>query len=242
MPDILRRHKYALNRILIPAARILSPEFNAVYVLLTGSHVELLRNLLDYANRETTFVDEYHDDYYTTPDSTDWDLLQLIIAELEHTLMAIDVGFYDAYVSLRDQKAQNIAAGTFTSGAWRTRDINDEQADAKGICTISSNQITLAPGTYRCLISCPAFGVNRHQTRLQNVSDAATLLTGSSEYTRATDYVANRSFVSGLFALADTKVLEVQHRCETTRATNGLGIQSNFTDEVYTLVELWREL
>ena len=85
MSDPLRRHKYAFNRILIPAGRVLSPEFNAMYVLLTGSHVELLRNLVAYATRETTFVDEYHDGYYLSPDTTDWDSLRAIVA-LEYSL------------------------------------------------------------------------------------------------------------------------------------------------------------
>lgn len=241
MPDILKRHKYAVNRILIPAARILSPEFNAAYLYLTGSHIELLRNLLDYANRETTFVDEYHDTYYYSPDDTDWDSIRAIVAQLEEILMLVEMGYYNAYVCVRDVKAPNVHGGTFTAGAWRTRDITEEQADSGSICSIASNQITLEPGTYRCAISCPAMAVNKHQTRLQNISDTDTLLLGTLEYARASSVVKNRSFIVGQFTLANEKTLEIQHNAQTTVSTNGFGNGAGFDDCVYTVAEFWRE-
>lgn len=89
MTDVLRRHKYAVNRILIPTARILSPEFNAAYLFLTGAHIELLRNLVDYANRETSFVTTYEDGYYLSPTSGEWDAIGAIVAELEEILMGV---------------------------------------------------------------------------------------------------------------------------------------------------------
>ena len=56
------------------------------------------------------------------------------------------------YVKVSDVKAYNAYGGTFTQGAWRTRDINTEDSDASSICSINSNQITLAAGTYICSI------------------------------------------------------------------------------------------
>lgn len=241
MPDILRRHKYAVNRILIPAARILSPEFNAIVVFLTGSHVEILRNLLAYATRENTFVDEYHNEYYLSPDSEDWDSISAIVAELEYMLMTIVLGYYDAYCCVRDQKAQSVHGGTFTSGAWRTRDINDEQADPQGICSIASNQITLAPGTYRCAIHCPAMHVSGHQARLYNITDTAVILLGTSGYAFSTDDDNIPSWIYGRFTLAAQKTLEIQHRSIGTRSNYGFGYAANLADELYTIAEFWRE-
>ena len=40
------------------------------------------------------------------------------------------------------QNTSNTDAGTFTSGAWRTRDLNAEISDPDGIVTLSSNQFT----------------------------------------------------------------------------------------------------
>lgn len=113
MSDPLRRHKYAVNRILIPAARILSPEFNALYVLLSGSHVEILRNLLDYANRRETFVGEYATGHYFDPGDNDWDSIQAIVAELEEILMGngnVQFGFSDTWYEWKSE--DSLGGGT----------------------------------------------------------------------------------------------------------------------------------
>lgn len=153
---------------------------------------------------------------------------------------------YNAYVCLRDKKAQGTHGGTFNADAWRTRAINEEQADPKNICTLAANRITLAAGTYRCLISCPAILVNRHQTRLYNVTDVATVLVGTSAHARVVppdeSSPQTRSFVVGRFTIAADKLLEVQHRCQTSRADWGFGVSSNWTDEIYTTIEFWREI
>jgi len=53
------------------------------------------------------------------------------------------------------------------------------------------------------------------------------------------DNTATRSFGSGRFTLAGTAVLEVQHRCGTTRATDGWGLANNFAViEVYSQIEI----
>ena len=151
-------------------------------------------------------------------------------------------GLYDAYVCIADEKAQNTNGGTFTSGAWRTRDLNTERADTAGIASLASNQITLPAGTYRAMIMCPTEYVNKHQARLYNITGAAVLLTGMSSRALNTS-VGNTShaIIQGRFTLAVESVLEVQHRCETTNNTYGFGPAVNFTTEVYTVAEFWRE-
>lgn len=150
-------------------------------------------------------------------------------------------GFYDAYICVQDEKAQNTSGGTFTSNAWRTRDINEKQADTANICSITSNQITLAAGTYRCLISAPARRVNKHQTRLYNATDATAILTGTPETSNNTDNTQTRSFIAGRFTLSAQKTLEVQHYCTTTANNDGFGLATNSTTEIYTIAEFWRE-
>jgi len=149
---------------------------------------------------------------------------------------------YDAYVCLRDLKPQNTTSGTFTAGDWRTRDLTDEQADTADICALAANQFTLPAGTYHCSISCPAFKVNNHQARLYNVTDDTTILLGTSERSYGTDQTATRSHILGRFTLAAEKTIQVQHRCSYTCAGDGFGWQCNFTDEIYTVAEFWREL
>ncbi|MBI5671126.1 MAG: hypothetical protein HZC41_24280 [Chloroflexi bacterium] len=145
------------------------------------------------------------------------------------------------YILLRDEKPAGTDGGTFTAGAWQTRDLNNRVVDTGGYAALAANQITLAAGTYRCRIQCPAYGVNKHQARLYNLTNAATLLVGSSQRNPSTGNQTIPSIIVGRFTLASAKVLEVQHRCETTLATTGLGIAAGFDTEIYTLAEFWKE-
>lgn len=152
-----------------------------------------------------------------------------------------EVEMYDAYICLRDVKGLGQAGGTFTSDAWRTRTLNNEQADTKDICSLAANQFTLPAGSYHCSISCPAYEVANHQTRLQNITTAATLLLGSVEYARDGYRHQTRSFIVGRFTLAAENTLEVQHRCGNSETNVGFGYPFGRTNEVYTLVEIRRE-
>lgn len=159
------------------------------------------------------------------------------------TLANILALFNSNYLQYRDQKAQNTAGGTFTSGAWQTRDLTTEVSDVGGFGALSSNQITLAAGTYLIRASAPGWKVNRHQLRLQNVTDASTVLIGQGTYTfdnGAGDGSQSLATLQGLFTIAASKALELQHQCQTTVATKGFGVEANFTTEVYAVVELWK--
>lgn len=158
------------------------------------------------------------------------------------TLNSAILGSGAAYLQYREQQAQNTSGGTFTSGAWRTRVLNTEVSDVGGYGTLASNQITLAAGTYYIRATTPAFAVEVHQTRLQNVTDGSTVLTGTPGYTASGvgAVAVTHSFVSGIFTIAASKALELQHQCSSTKTTNGFGVAANFTTEVYTVVELWK--
>jgi len=149
---------------------------------------------------------------------------------------------YDAYVCLRDQKGQNTSGGDFTAGAWQTRDLNDEHADPEGICVLLANQFTLAAGTYRAIISCPAYRVNGHQARLLNVTGPTVLLVGTSERAYADSRTTARSCIVGRFTIEADQTLEVQHRCRQTFAGEGFGWPCNLAPEIYTVAEFWREI
>jgi hypothetical protein len=147
------------------------------------------------------------------------------------------------YLQYRDEKAQNTTGGTFTSGAWRTRTLNTEVTDVGGYGSLSSNQITLSSGTYKIYAIAPAYAVDRHQIRLQNVTDATTILVGTSCFSyhnSGSGFDSNLSVIQGVFTIGASKALEIQHQCQTTQSGDGLGVAANFTTEVYTVVELWK--
>lgn len=144
------------------------------------------------------------------------------------------------YIRLHDLKADGVDGGDFTAGAWRTRDVVEEQ-DLGGHCSVAANVITLAAGTYDCFIRCPCFFVNQHQSRLYNTSDSSLVVLGSSGYAASAHSVANDSFIRGRFVLAASKNLEIQHRCDDTQNGNGLGVGNVWAgDEIYTVAEFWK--
>ena len=87
MSEVERRRKYVGTRALIETDRILTPSFADGVLYFTGAQVELMRNLMQYANEIETYVSEYESGYYMIPDASDWDDLQAIVADLEETLM-----------------------------------------------------------------------------------------------------------------------------------------------------------
>jgi hypothetical protein len=140
-----------------------------------------------------------------------------------------------------DQKAQNTQGGTFTSAAWRTRDINTTVGN-NGItgASIASNQITLPAGTYLIQGSAPAYDVNQHITRFYNITDSAVAINGGASYVDALDTVVTHSFFSGVVTITATKVFEVQHQAAATSATSGFGIASLLAAEVYTQITIMK--
>lgn len=144
------------------------------------------------------------------------------------------------YAILQDQKAQNTAGGTFTSGAWQTRVLNTEVSDTSSIVTIASNQFTPISGTYLIRVWAPCRAVDRHQARLQNATAATTTAYGTGGYSpnSGTGDSPSPSIIETVFTANGTDAYEIQHRCATTVATNGFGVEANLGTEVYTSVVL----
>ena len=135
---------------------------------------------------------------------------------------------FTSVAAFSDQKAANTQGGTFTSGAWRTRDLNTT-VGTNGIsgASIASNQLTLPAGTYLIQGSAPAYDVNQHMTRFYNITDSTVAINGGSAYTDASDIMVTHSPFSGVVVITGTKVFEIQHYAGATSSTYGFGIQAN---------------
>jgi hypothetical protein len=152
-------------------------------------------------------------------------------------------GLFSGYALLRDVKAAGTDGGTFTSGAFRTRDLNTESFDVGGIVSISSNQFTLQAGTYYIVARLPAVAVDHHGSKLRNITDGSDTLTGSTGLSSSSGNDINDSMIRGRFTIAGAKAFELQHVCQTTKATVGFGSGFNMgVSEVYTEVEIWKEV
>ena len=150
-------------------------------------------------------------------------------------------GGAEDYILIRDEKASGIIGGTFTAGAWQTRDLNTEVHDDGGHASVASNQITLAAGTYRFGAHAPGVSVNFHKLRLYNITDAATIEIGTSDRSTTSAANSNKSFIEGEFTIDASKVIELQHRCSTTANNIGFGFDATLgVNEVYAVIEFWK--
>jgi hypothetical protein len=160
-------------------------------------------------------------------------------------------GKFASYAIIADVKASNADGGTFTTGDWRTRDLNTELADADGIVSISSNQFTLQAGSYLIIFSAQAHEPNSHQTRLYNVTTSANVQVGQSMYGGASHGVTTASRGVARVTISGSTVFEIQHRCASTKTTFGLGVGTSgnmnwggsaATDgAIYCTVEIYKE-
>lgn len=142
---------------------------------------------------------------------------------------------------LVDQKTSGTNGGAFFNGAWRTRDLNTFIGTQPSWITLNNNQFTLDPGTYSLESRAPAFRVNNHQTRLQDVTTPSTIALGSSELAKSSsNSQTSPSFISAKFTIGTSTTFEIQHQCQDSRAppplTNfdGYGVATGFGPEIYT--------
>ena len=151
-------------------------------------------------------------------------------------------GLFSSYAILEDQKTQNTAGGTFTSGAWQTRDLQTEVYDGIGL-SIATNAFTLPAGTYLISWEAPSFNVGVNQSRLYDVTGTAAAGQGSSMRNAGPDYRSDQTASTGSarVTIGSSNAYRIEHYCGTTCATSGFGYPANFGVEVYTRVEIFKE-
>lgn len=135
---------------------------------------------------------------------------------------------------VEDHKGPVEDGGTFTSGSWVVRDLNEEVTNNIDNASLLNNKVTLPPGVFYVQIDVPANEVGTHVSRLYDSTNSQVLLYG----TRTKDC----SKIVGHIVLLEETELEIQHRCSTTKVDNGLG--SGDTDlgvphNVYTSARFW---
>ena len=150
-------------------------------------------------------------------------------------------GKFSSYAVIAKVRASDAGGfGSYTTGDWRTRDIDTEITDEDDIVSISSNQFTLQAGTYLINFGCTMFHIQTHAIRLQNVTDGTTAGVGNPNagYT----YSATL-FTTGVcrVTIASAKTFEVQGYPQTTKTTNGMGYAMTGGSCHETRVEIYKE-
>jgi len=161
-------------------------------------------------------------------------------------LMKLNDNPFMNYAYLRDEQTAGTAAGAFTSGAWRTRDINTVAVNRIAGASIASNQVTLPAGTYRVKGSAPTFDGavdvgTHHRARLYDTTGSAVLAIGQGgahDGTTARDRTLS-DLITGEFTLSIQSVLELQHwTTASIQFGNAMNIDS--LNEVYSEIEIWK--
>ena len=153
-------------------------------------------------------------------------------------------GIFGKYAILLDSKTEGSDGGTFTANQWQVRDLTTEYFDPDGIVALdtSTSIFVLQAGYYLIRFSAPARRVDKHKAVLFRESGTQTIFAnGSSEDSQTTDNFTTRSFGVWRGQISGTVNLQIRHRCTSTRANNGLGHNVNAGDEIYTIVEIFKE-
>ncbi len=152
---------------------------------------------------------------------------------------AVNNQLYRPLLHIQDQKSSGTDGGTFTSGSWQTRDLNTTLTNEITGASLSSNQITLPAGTYYVRAHAASFSNQENKVKIRNTTDSTDVLIGSTSYGSSSNGGFSFSEVRGRFTLASTKTIELQHRCSTTKSTNGFGRACGYSVvEVYSDIEI----
>lgn len=154
------------------------------------------------------------------PSDSEWDDIQEFVSDTADALF-----FGGKMIILEDQKTAGTNGGTFSAGAWRVRDLNTIVHDDIGI-TLASNEFTLPAGRYPISVNCPFYTVYQNRCRVYNVTDAAIELEGQNAYASITT-VQGVAHLAGVIDISSSKTFRIEHRCRSTRGTNGFGVEVN---------------
>jgi|GEM_PF-3591150 len=165
--------------------------------------------------------------YYLYQNS-EWNILEgkTVINNVNNSKIAI----------VRDIKAASTDGGSFTSGSWQTRDLNDLRGDSSFISIDGSTTFTLDSGLYEIRASSPARNVNQHQIRLYNVTDATIDATGTAVQSAS---ATPESLLISVIKITSQKTFRIEHRCNSTNSSSdGRGRGISWGENVYTQVRI----
>lgn len=135
---------------------------------------------------------------------------------------------------VQDQKSTGTEGGAASATTVHTRVLNTVVTNSITGASLSSNQITLAAGTYEIWASCPGHDIGRHRAIWYNVTDAAIELLGPNAFIGTGDNSETHAIIESRFTIAGTKTFELRHYGQSAKATLGLGVAvSDGNVEVY---------
>lgn len=149
-------------------------------------------------------------------------------------------GINPDFVVLEDIKNLGTAGGTSVSGVWTIRALNTvvTEKDSTGWFSRSGNRFTLVAGEYKIEARAAAFVTNRHRIRIYNTTDSTTAIFGENAYNNSGNAVSTHAHIGDRINIAGTKTFELHHYVQNGRGTNGFGVETNVSTEIYAHIEI----
>lgn len=140
---------------------------------------------------------------------------------------------------LEDQKSAGTDGGSFNPSTWVKRTLNTEVYDPDGLISVASSEFTPTVNGW-VEWSAPAREVYAHKTRLYNVTGAAVVGYGSSEWSGDSTGAGFHTRSFGGAPVSAGTTYRIEHYAQTLHSTDGLGNALGIGTEVYTRLQFWR--
>jgi hypothetical protein len=143
-----------------------------------------------------------------------------------------------AVAILSDHQAYNQLGGGSTAG-FNDRTLNTVEGESWFV-TLSSNQFTLEPGSYKISGQAPTFRVGAAHSRLYDVTNGVASILGYSDYTDTTGQTTVHSTFSGYVTIGASTIYKVQSYCQNAYSSSGLGYYNSPSteDSIYTTITI----
>lgn len=145
--------------------------------------------------------------------------------------------------TIKDTKPAGNGGGSGSTSVWVVRTLNTLRDPDSVISSLSSNIFTISTaGVYYISGSAPGHKINRHKTRLRDVSSGVTRATGSNEYSDSADNVTTRSVFGDVVNIATPTSFRVEHFMTNSGTGSDFGLSTTGAgeDEVYTEITVER--
>jgi hypothetical protein len=168
-----------------------------------------------------------------------WDAIQAMVSlatfEVMYGVLGNGNGLEEMSIAIvRDEKSTGTPGGTFTTGAYRTRDLNSIHFDGDGIVSLDDDLFTLQPGTYLIFARAPAYRIGECNLRLWDNTGFEVVLDGASNNaSNSAAYHAICTLLGFVEPTVETDYL-LGMKGESTQGTNGMGKEGNGAIEIFT--------
>ncbi len=154
---------------------------------------------------------------------------------------------FGQYAILEDRRTHGVAGDNLTHDAWNVRTLNNEYFDTGNIVTLNNNQFTLGAGTYVVKWVSTFLRLDGIITRLRDVTNTATINVSINQFSQngGGNYSSISSHGFARFTITGDTVYQLEYYAGNTDlgGTGGGGNQPADAEEeeLYTILEIWRE-